>query len=202
MMQWIKEKWLLLLVPCVVAVTAFFAIYHPYSGPDFIEGPVQSQLSEPEHIIFDGRNGPVTINFLAEYQIAAAIKSRQDYETDIPSQVSPTDLALAWGYLNQDEIDSHIRYSQSNRWYYFRYDAESSVTKSYIQEHSANVHIIPADAHVAAQIRKIRVNDFVELDGYLVEVIFASGSWRSSLTRFDTGDGSCEVLYVTSINLK
>jgi hypothetical protein len=202
MMQWIKEKWLLLLVPCVIAMALFFAIYHPYSGPDFIEDPVQSQLSEPEQISFEGRDGPVKINFLAAYQIIAAVKSRQDYAADFPAQVSPTDLALAWGNLNQDDIASHIRYSQSNRWYYFRYDAESSVTKAYIQEHSANVHIIPADDHVAAIMRQIRTNDTVELNGYLVEVIFASGLWRSSLSRRDAGDGSCEVMYVTAINLE
>jgi hypothetical protein len=201
-MQWIREKWLLLLVPFVVVTALFLVIYHPYSGPDFIEDPVQSQLSEPQQISYDGRDGPVTINFLAAYHIVAAIKSRQDYSADFPSQVSPTDLALAWGSLNQDDIASHIRYRQSNRWYYFSYDAESPVTKAYIQEHSANVHIIPADKHVAALLRQSRSNDTVELDGYLVEVAFASGSWRSSLSRSDAGDGACEVMYVTSIDLK
>jgi hypothetical protein len=45
----------------------------------------------------------------------------------------------------------------------------------------------------------IRVNDWVTLEGQLVQVVFQEGTWTSSLTRSDSGDGACEILYVTRI---
>jgi hypothetical protein len=156
-------------------------------------------LGQPEQTVKEGRDGPVTIEFLASYQITAAVKSISNYSTDYASQVSPMDLVLAWGKLNQSEIDSHIRYSQNGRWYFFQYDADSPVDLAYIQEHSANVHLIPANDRILSQIKQLRKNDTVQLAGYLVSVLFESGSWTSSLTRQDAGDGACEIMYVTSV---
>jgi len=42
----------------------------------------------------------------------------------------------------------------------------------------------------------------VALDGYLVDANRADGwHWRTSLTRDDTGDGACELFYVTSVDV-
>lgn len=200
-MEWLREKWLLIVAAGVLVVILFATVYNPYAGPDFLEDPVQSQLNQTESLIHQGREGTVAIEKLAAYQIRAAVKSRQDYAADYPAQVSPLDLALAWGELNKPEIDQHIRYSQSGRWYYFQYDAEVSVDEAYIYQHSANVHLIPESKQIERQLKRIRENDLVELAGYLVRVQFDNGPWTSSLSRQDTGDGSCEILYVKSVKI-
>jgi hypothetical protein len=201
-MQFIKDKWLLLLAALSVTVILVITVYHPYTGPAFIADPVQLAVPQSEQVILQGRNGPVTLKLLASYEITAAVKSKYTYSSDYPSQVSPLDLVLAWGNLNTRTIDSHIRYSQSGRWYYYNYDHNTPVDQTYIQEHSANTHLIPADNRIKSRLQSIRKNDIVELDGYLVQVLFAPGPWTSSLTRQDSGDGACEIMYVTKVSIQ
>ena len=198
-MTWMKHKWLYIITAAVIAVVLYSSLYNPYTGPDAIPEPLQINLAETELITHQGLEGPVSLELLASYDITAAVKRKQTYRTDYPSQISPVDLVLAWGQLNQKEIDQHIRYSQSNRWYYYQYDAHTPVSSSYIAQNSANVHIIPSNNRVASQIRRIRKNDTVRLTGYLVAARFSEGAWVSSLSRHDTGDGSCEIIYVESV---
>jgi len=200
-MNVLREKWILMVAAVASFAIIFAVIHNPYTGPDELDDPVQSTLSQSEQVIHQGRKGPVTLEKLASYQITAAVKSRKDYATDYPAQVSPLDLALAWGELNKPEVNDHVQYSQSGRWYYFRYDANASVDQAYIYQHSANVHLIPESKRIERQLKRIRTNDLVQLEGYLVRVQFETGSWTSSLSRQDTGDGSCEILYVTSVRI-
>ena len=196
----IRDKWLLLVVVGFAAAILFLSLRNPYTGPDSIGDPVQNTLSGTETITYAGRDGPVQIVFLADYEITAAVKNKREYTTDGASQVSPLDLVLAWGDMNRPEVDSHISYSQYGRWYEMRFDTEAPVSQAYIQEHSANVHLIPADDRISSRMARIRVNDCVTLRGKLVKVVFKDGTWTSSLTRLDTGDGACEILYVTRVD--
>jgi len=62
------------------------------------------------------------------------------------------------------------------------------------------MHVIPAEPWIAKELKKLRRGDVVRLDGTLVDVDHASGfKWRSSLSRDDSGDGSCEIFFVQSI---
>jgi hypothetical protein len=67
--------------------------------------------------------------------------------------------------------------------------------------HSANNHLIPADDSVRDQIAALRVGSLVKISGFLVEATHpqADHPWRSSLTRDDTGDGACEIIYVRNV---
>ena len=65
---------------------------------------------------------------------------------------------------------------------------------------SANMHMIPADETVAAALRRVRRDQTVHIDGWLVQADAADGwRWRSSLTREDSGGGACELVYVCRI---
>ena len=112
------------------------------------------------------------------------------------------DLVLAWGSLNQKEAVEGVRYRQSGRWYYYNLKDNAPVTLGYIGNHSANTHIIPVDRIVEKQLKKIRKNDHVVLSGYLANVHFSSGVWKTSTTRTDTGNGSCEIFYVESVEIR
>jgi len=65
------------------------------------------------------------------------------------------------------------------------------------------MHLIPANETVASEIRKIRKGDIIELSGSLVNVTAASDGWRwlSSKTRYDTGNGACELIWVNSLRV-
>lgn len=62
---------------------------------------------------------------------------------------------------------------------------------------SANMHMVPADDFVRRQIKKARPGSIIKLKGYLVSIVADDGwNWSSSLTRNDTGDGACELIFV------
>ena len=66
--------------------------------------------------------------------------------------------------------------------------------------HSSNTHVIPADRNLERAVRLLGSGDIAELAGELVRVEGRKDGrtlvWVSSLTREDTGDGSCELLYL------
>ena len=61
------------------------------------------------------------------------------------------------------------------------------------------MHIIHKDKDVLKEIISIGNGEHVILHGYLVNVNFKDGPWKSSLSRSDTGNGACEITYVTSV---
>ena len=61
-------------------------------------------------------------------------------------------------------------------------------------------HMIPAHAAVARKLNQVRPGHIVRLRGYLVAVSADDGwQWRSSLSRTDTGNGACELMWVESV---
>lgn len=163
-----------------------------------IENPIQMNIAHTKAIKHKGKKGEVTILPKAEYELTGVIKSKNKY-FDFPSQISQYDFTMGWGILNKKGIHNYIRYSQSGRWYRFKYSYDAPVSGDYIAEHSANVHIIHKDKKVLKQVKKMKKGDFVKLKGYLVDVDFnepGAELWQSSLSRSDTGDGACEVFYV------
>jgi len=151
----------------------------------------------------------LTVDCLYEYDIEALVVSTHDYRgRDLGTALSPKDLALAWGTVAEKnkEVDFHWR--QGNRWYYWKVNTPQELGiaggELRIIRQSSNNHIIPADDGIREKVKYIRRGDHVRLKGYLVNINGrkSDGStfyWRSSTTRTDTGDGSCEVFYVTSV---
>ena len=61
------------------------------------------------------------------------------------------------------------------------------------------MHMVPSTAELAG-LRAIARCDLVDIRGYLVEIKFSNGGiWRSSLTRTDTGNGACELVWVDQL---
>ena len=200
----IREKIIALIILLVMVVTVTGIINQMPVMPDNIQPPIQTDLTDELTIDHQARNGNAKITLLAEYSITGVVKSRKTYSTDPASAVSPMDLVLAWGDLNRKDINKKIEYNQSNRWYYYKIKERFDSDFQKIQTQSSNTHIIPANSDVLKQLKKIKRNDLVELDGYLVKVVFdpKQPPWISSLTRLDTGDRSCEIMYVESVKIK
>ena len=63
------------------------------------------------------------------------------------------------------------------------------------------MHLINKDRNIQNKIRSIGEDKYVRLKGYLVNVNFKDGPWKTSLSRTDTGNGACEIMYVTSVEI-
>ena len=198
----IRERVLLFTIIIVFAVLGTSILKTEPERPAFVEAPVQIMLDETRRVPIYTKDGVVELELIAEYKIAGVIKSRKNYSSDAAARVSPMDLVLAWGELNRSDIDDEIKYSQSGRWYFYRYKTGTTADLINISSMSANIHIIPADKSVLKALKKLGKGEYIELAGYLVNVDFGDGwpLWRSSIIREDTGDGACEIFYVTHIS--
>jgi hypothetical protein len=142
-----------------------------------------------------------TIAPLEDFTLEARVLSRRDYRHDREAELAPTDLALGWGPMAEDSVLGEIDISQGNRWYYWR-ASRLPIAEREIARHSANVHVIAASAELAASLAAIRPDDRVRIAGKLVEVRATDGwRWRSSLSRSDTGAGSCELLWLERLDV-
>ena len=139
-----------------------------------------------------------TITPLADYRVKARLLHRASYAAETNGEISPLDFALGWGPMSDPVIYGQLNIGQAGRWYSWSYPDSPPIPDNAIICHSANTHLIPATDHVLDQLLDFCAGDVIQLDGYLVEVDTASMRWRSSLSRTDTGDGSCELMWVES----
>ncbi len=159
--------------------------------------------NDPVQIDAKGSLKPVlykdaVLDLLAEYRIQARILSRERYYIDPMSKYSPLDLALGWGPMSDSELVDKLDISQGGRFYFYQWSDRIPASHDEMGNHSANVHILPADDDIEKTVKSFRQGELVEMRGHLVRVNFKNGSdWKSSLTRGDRGNGACEVFWVT-----
>lgn len=137
---------------------------------------------------------------LARYEIKARVMHRESYYLDHAAAISPLDLALGWGRMSNPAVYDQLHIGQGWRWYTWHWYGAPPIPESEINTSSANTHLIPATDEVRDHLFWVRTGNVIKLSGYLVE---ADGEgtwhWRSSLTRDDSGDGSCEVMWVKEV---
>ncbi|MDP2877211.1 MAG: hypothetical protein Q8O00_13575, partial [Holophaga sp.] len=138
---------------------------------------------------------------LATFELRARILAKERYRWDPSAELSPIDFALGWGPMSDSSVLDRIDISQSNRWYHWRVST-LPIPMDQISAHSANMHMIPANARVKRALLGFREGQVVRLRGHLVQIEGPDGfRWTSSLSRQDTGDGSCEVIWVEEAGL-
>lgn len=136
---------------------------------------------------------------VATYEISAKLMRKSPYHDKLG--ISPVDFVLVWGEMAKDDSNVLITYRQSLRWYSYQYKSNLPFIGLYIQSHSSNNHIIPANDSILQAINSIDEGNRVTIKGYLVNVIKNNGIWHwwTSKSRYDQGDGSCEIIYVTEV---
>jgi hypothetical protein len=145
---------------------------------------------------------PATLQPLAGFSVDARVLSRENYGSGRESELSPTDLALGWGRMREDAVLARLDISQSGRWYRYRWSDAPPNPVDEIVRSSANMHVIPGSDVVARALGGVREGDRVRMDGWLVEAAAPDGwTWRSSLSRTDSGEGACEVVYVCALTV-
>lgn len=139
----------------------------------------------------------------ADFSLTARVLSQTIYRFDRESALSPVDLLLGWGHMSDSTVVGQLRFSQSGRWGYWRWSGSAPpIPSREIETSAANMHIIPAEPWVEHQLRELMPGQLVRLDGQLVNATAPDGfRWNSSLSRTDTGGGSCELFYVRYLSV-
>lgn len=160
--------------------------------------PVQTMLDRGDN----WQKDDYTIKALADFEIEARVLAKELYRTGREADLSPVDLALGWGSMSDSEVLSSLTISQSNRFYYYRWEDQPPRPPAEIASHSANMHMIPANAQIENTLKELRAGQVIKLRGKLVAVSAPDGwRWQSSLTREDTGAGACELIRVESVDV-
>jgi hypothetical protein len=195
-----KWHWLLILVLAYAAWDAWQgrAVSRP-PGVLVADAPLQTDLA--------GRVAPIEhtgyrITPLQSFSLEARVLSTERYRFDHEADLSPIDLALGWGPMSDSAVLSEIEISQGRRFYFWR-TQDLPISRREIETHSANMHMIPATPSLARALKSVRPGQIVKLSGYLVEARGTDGwTWRSSLTRDDTGAGACELVWVIDLDVR
>lgn len=169
-------------------------------GPGIIapEQPEQETINSGEQFSYKDYQ----ITPLATFQLEARVLSAKRYRTGRESELSPVDLALGWGPMSDEAVLKEIKIRQANRFYYWKVK-RFPIPRKEIEHNSANMHLIPSNREIAKVIKNVRTGHVVAIEGYLVKVNAQDGWWwKSSLTRNDTGNGACEVVWVDEIEIK
>lgn len=144
-----------------------------------------------------------TITPLASFELRARVLSKAKYRFGREADLSPIDLALGWQHMSDQAVLDTLSITQSGRWYHWRWSGmPPPISMSQISSQSANMHMIPATDAVNDQLARVVKGDLIAIQGMLVRVNASDGwKWQSSLSREDTGDGACELVWVESLDI-
>jgi hypothetical protein len=195
-----KMSWRPVLFWALIVVTLWHAwqrwelrAVHPPDGQIAPLDPVQTDMDGATSVT----HGHWQLKERARYDITARILGREDYYFDLLAALVPEDLALGWGPMSDNRVLEHFDITQSARFYSWRPRGGLPIARQEVIEHSANTHVIPADELVRAGLKRLRVGQVVHLHGTLVDGRRDDGAYvNTSLTRSDSGAGSCEVVLV------
>lgn len=203
---------IILLALAVLAIFAGSVIYNELTAPqstletdsvlDFYPDPIQTEVDTV--FLEPLQRGKVKFLFTpqASYSITATLVSKRSYAGGPMNWLSPMDYALAWGSLNH--LLDKIKFKQVVRFCLYR--TREALDPAFINRHMSNNHLIPATPNLRKALRRVKKGSVVKLDGYLVYVTALQGgrvmsNWNSSLTRTDEGNGACEIIYLTRLQV-
>ncbi len=168
--------------------------------------PEQYPADDVSEFVFQPNKNKYLIKPRAEYFLSGIVLGKERYVYDRGADIAPYDLAIAWNKLVLTKLYKQLKWSQSGRWYLWRYNEDFPFDNTFVARYSSNNHIIPANPNIKAALGLVRKGESIDLSGYLVNVSQAAGeeefTWNSSLSREDQGGGSCEVFYVTELRYK
>ena len=163
--------------------------------------------AEPEQTALTSEDAPFDhdkFHFqpLAHFALDARVLHRKIYRYDRQATLVPVDLAVGWGPMSDQAVLDRLEISQSARFFWYQWRRQPPIAPNEIASHATNLHLIPSTSAIAGQCKSLRSGELIHLRGLLVEATGAElGTWRSSLSRTDTGNGACELVWVEELNL-
>lgn len=192
------------LVVIILFIVSKFYIF-PYIGREYVvakdynnlDQPVQEVYGGQEHIKIDGVD--VEVNLAYKYKIKGKVLATHHYlPTTLSNKLSPVDVGIAWGYILKEPNFKKIKCHETGTRRLLCMIGSEDIEGLY-----SNNHLVPSNDKVRKQMKKIKKDDYVQIEGYLVNMYWNNGNgeyfWESSISREDTGDGACELIYVTDV---
>lgn len=201
----------LLFITILIAILVISSYFNPQkkfikvSSLNNLPSPVQKDTNKTFSKKIDGYD--IQIDAIASYKLSGRIVRTFDYYSPkVTELLSPKDIGIVWGDLAKDENLHKFKWDHDgNRTLMiYCYDKRWLNDKGgdeYLSTHMSHNHLIHNNYKNKKLIDKLSKNDYVQIEGYLVNVtIYKDGKktnyWDSSTVRDDNG---CELLYVTDL---
>ena len=169
-------------------------IHHP-PGVLVSKDPVQKNIAAKPV----GNVGDWQVTAVAEYSLRGRVLGKKRYYSGPQAELVPIDVAVGWQKMSDEAVLERLEISMTNRFFFYEWQNEPPIPQDEIKVSAANNHVIAANDEVRKVIRGLRIGQIVTMKGYLVNAAGpGGGTWNSSLTRQDTGNGACELFYVES----
>lgn len=201
-------------VVAVLAVCAAYGLHKHVFSRSTYEPPAAAAPAAPELVVTATplqenlppmpavlRKDGFAITPLATFNLTGRVLSHKTYCCSSQDKLAPVDIAFGWGRMTHDMVLASLEISQGSRWYHFRYRDAPPIPQREIEVSSANMHLIPSSPDIEEALRGVRAGQTVTLAGFLVRAEKDNWRWQSSLSREDTGDGACEVIWVTGVRV-
>ncbi|MBR6641259.1 MAG: hypothetical protein IKL08_03615 [Clostridia bacterium] len=180
--------------------------------------PVQTRTSGSIIKSFNGVN--VGLNKVANYKVEGRVVDTYDYAPDekgiydtdsMLNAVSHRDIGLSWGFLAEGTNHRKVIWNSiGNR--HLEFTAGTDFLNKHggmeeVTKHWSNNHLIASDDKIYEDIQKIKVGDYILIEGHLVNLMCELTAntfikYNTSTVRTDKGTGACEVIYVTKVEWK
>jgi hypothetical protein len=135
---------------------------------------------------------------LATYDISARVVAIEHYSTDSSSFLSPIDFSVAWGPVSKQKVMDTYHFSISDRFLSCYPDGKYDYDD--LAKYIANMHLIPGNGQIEKELNAVKIGQGIQLKGHLVEARKGEDwFWKSSLSRLDSGNGACEVMWVDEV---
>jgi len=179
-------------------------------SPEILTEPVQEKIARPESIDLEIRGYSYRLTPVYEFEINALVVSKFNYKFGIyrSDSVFPVDLCMIWGdnIARKAYKNMSLRFFHDCRWC----EVEWWGNLDFNMRQLANCHLVTNKKNILDKINRIVIGDQLKIKGKLVNIegrlvskpdkyTPRQLSWRSSVTRTDTGAGACEIIYVEDI---
>ena len=172
--------------------------------------PVQTETSA-EKIVYEKDGYRAEITPLFDYELAGLIVTQHNADEWLDyfhknDPFNTKDLCVVWGDNAASGVYQEGKYKSGDFTCFWKFDSQAD-WKQFNQTKISNNHLIPANDHIADLIKQTNIGDQISFKGYLSSYSITTddgatiGERGTSTTREDTGNNSCEVVYVTDFTV-
>lgn len=206
-MEWFKFRYLLLFLAGGMALSGHF-YRDNYRNvdellPQTFQEPVQKELAGAPRVISCDRDGKFwEYTPVFNYEISGLVFGTSHKLLSWYSGAVPADLGILWGENAARKLYKNVKL----RVRLSHYMASWAAGAEFRLDGAANNHMATCNPEVSSKIRSVLTGDQVAIKGWLVNARVMPergetrpekiGTWNSSTTRKDGGEGACELLYV------
>ena len=169
----------------------------------YIQQPIQENSEPSDSQTSVWTHEGYQFKSLATYRIEGRVLSTNRHRFGPAAKLAPLDFVLGWGNMADPHIYKTLNVVQSGRFYTYRTtDKSPSLSHKQFFEFTSNTHLVPKDKEVYQQLKSVKTDQIVVLEGHLVSITGPNEfSWYSSMHRTDTGNGACELMWVDKVEI-